>query len=799
MKFNVFILLFFSLSVENVNSAQTVFERVYLHLDKHYYLSGDNIWFKAYLIDAQTNKLSQKSSRILYAELISPDARILERKILYVDSTGCSIGDFRVRNSAVSGKYRIRAYTKWMLNFGDVFVYEKEIEVKNNPDELDQDTKKKRKKKEKETAINPSEDIEIEFFPESGSMVSGIENIIAFKATDRYGKGANVSGGVLNSDGDTVSLFTSEYLGMGKFVLTPQEGESYLAFFMSENILYPFFAQLPEYLHKGFTINVTDNDTAFLLNIRTNPETFKEFSHKKILIVFRRAEKFLFAHETILDEDSKFLNLSKSLLPAGITRIILYDEHERPYCERLVYIENEEKIKVNITPANDSTSIIKLINNKGLPVQANLSTSVTSNLIPDATFNIESYLWLESEIKGKIERPVTYFDTTNANRFKNMDLLILTQGWRDFVWIHVANDTAVFAGGYYMEHGLKMSGHVKKPFGKKPYTNADIFMYFPHLGLDKGIRYTKTDSLGNYDFGYVDFWGNQSIFINSKLWKKSRMDIHPKYKDVGEIFIYPLCMPEEQFPVKILQHYQTDSTHQFSVENYRTKKHKLNDTIVLDPVKITGRNVKGWLISDKEITPKDESVWMSLDSYVGGIVPCLIIKQCRNIHIANYNYFDIDGKQIYNRVPPSKISIKEVDRVVMYRKDEFNGLHKMKHIYTINVFAKNGKFSTMRYPTKIFVRSESGGIYAQIIDTPKSNSMSLAVTGYYEARRFYTPKFNNNVEIRDYFGTYFWQADVRTDTNGEGVINYNPQKQPSGKIYIEGITDDGIPFAVKLK
>jgi hypothetical protein len=42
---------------------------------------------------------------------------------------------FQTEKNAVSGKYRIRAYTKWMLNFGDVFGFEKEIEVKNIPDE----------------------------------------------------------------------------------------------------------------------------------------------------------------------------------------------------------------------------------------------------------------------------------------------------------------------------------------------------------------------------------------------------------------------------------------------------------------------------------------------------------------------------------------------------------------------------------------------------------------------------------------------------------------------------------------
>jgi hypothetical protein len=791
MKFIAFILWLFLSCTGNKINAQTVFEKAYIHLDRHYYLSGDNIWFKAYLVDAQTNRLSYSSSRILYAELISPDARIIERKVLYVDSAGCSVGDFRLRNSAVSRIYRVRAYTKWMLNFGDVFVFEKEIEVKNNPDELASDTKKKRKKKQEETVINPAEDVEIEFFPESGSLVSGIENTVAFKANDLSGKGAEVNGGVINSDGDTVALFASEYLGMGKFAFTPQDGESYLAFFMPKNIPYPFLAQLPESLHTGFTINVTDSDTAFILNIRTNPETLKEFWCKKLLLVFRQSEKSLFAHETALDEESEFLHLSKSLLPAGITRIILYDEYDRQYCERLIYIENREKINASITPSDDSVSIIKLINSNGQPVQAHLSMSITNSIVPDETFNIESYLWLESEIKGKIERPLAYFDTTDADRIRHIDLLLLTQGWRDYVWIHAENGISKFAG-YQQEHGLKMSGHIKKMFGKKPYTNADIFMYFPHLGLDKGIRYTRTDSLGNYDFGYVDFWGNQSVFINSKLWKKSRIDILPKYKDAGEIFIYPLYLPEGQLPVKMWKQYQIDSTYQFPLGSYEKKDYKLTDTVVLDPVKIVDRSIKGWLIADKEITPKDETVWMSLDYYVSGVAPCVKMR-CRGVHIANYNYFNMDGKRIYNRVPPSKISLKEVDKVLMYKKDGFRVT-----VYTINAYAKHGKFSTMNYSTKIFV-SDGNGVHVETVDSPALNSLSPVLIGYYEARHFYRPKFHEPIDAKDYYGTFFWQPDICTDINGKSIVNYNPQKQPSGKIRIEGITNEGVPFAVKLK
>jgi hypothetical protein len=821
---------------EGENKEVTVFEKVYLHLDRHSYLSGDDIWFKAYLVNAQTNRLSPNSSRILYAELISPESKILRRRVLYVDSDGCSIGDFKLKKTAVSGRYRIRAYTKWMMNFGDVFVFEKEIEVQNVPDEFESkpNTKKKNGNRPNETVIT-REDVEIQFFPESGSLVAGIENVVAFKATDFSGKGSDVDGGVLNSNGDTVALFTNEYLGMGKFVFTPQTGESYSAFFVPKDVNYALLAKLPETIDKGFTMNVTDNDTAFIINIRTNPAMFAESSGAKILLLFRQSEKPLFDHEIIMNKNSKILYLSKSLLPAGITRITLYDEQEKPHCERLVYVENKKKFNVNITPVNDTVSIIKITDDEGSPVRANLSMSITNSTVPDATFDIETYFWLESEIKGKIERATAYFDTANANRFKQIDLLLLTQGWRDFVWKHVENNADKFAG-YEMEKGLKITGHVEKLIGKKPYHNANVSLFVPDPNADistyysnfiqkKKRRFTRTDSSGNYSFGYMNFFGYKMIFLTSRT---------EKGRGVGEISINPLYMSAEDFPVKVWKQYHIDSTYVFLVENYRTKNYKLTDTIVLDPVTVTNRNYKEYLISDREITPQDDALWMSLDFYLRGKVPRLMTarlstNECTDIKIT---FFDSDGKKLKTKAPHiSKISMDEVDRVIIRREDALcpmEGKLLDKTIYTISVYSVHNGFTSQNYPRSQFMQSSSegatvttvnndngyyeenivpnigsnsvipvperagvGAIYATTVNDVDYSSISPIVGGFYEERTFYKPVFDSDIDMKNYFGTYYWQADIRTDSTGESVINYNPQKQPSGKIRIEGIANKG--------
>src|SRR5690242_17303245 len=106
------------------------FEKVYLHLDRSYYAPGDDIWFKAYLVNAQNN-LPLNTSNNLYVELIDPSASIMSRRVIRLDSVG--VGDFHLGDSISGGTYRIRAYTNWMRNFGNRFIFEKEVYVSEIP------------------------------------------------------------------------------------------------------------------------------------------------------------------------------------------------------------------------------------------------------------------------------------------------------------------------------------------------------------------------------------------------------------------------------------------------------------------------------------------------------------------------------------------------------------------------------------------------------------------------------------------------------------------------------------------
>ena len=91
-------------------------EKVYLHLDNTCYFLGDTLWYKGYVMRSDRGTLTDLS-KILYVELLTPDGFLVERQQLEMPN-GTANGAFTLTDSLYAGYYELRAYTRWMLNFG---------------------------------------------------------------------------------------------------------------------------------------------------------------------------------------------------------------------------------------------------------------------------------------------------------------------------------------------------------------------------------------------------------------------------------------------------------------------------------------------------------------------------------------------------------------------------------------------------------------------------------------------------------------------------------------------------------
>ena len=63
-------------------------EKAYLHLDNRSYFIGDTIWFKAYVVNATTLRLTDVS-KVLYVELLNDKGVEMETKKLRMENGLC--------------------------------------------------------------------------------------------------------------------------------------------------------------------------------------------------------------------------------------------------------------------------------------------------------------------------------------------------------------------------------------------------------------------------------------------------------------------------------------------------------------------------------------------------------------------------------------------------------------------------------------------------------------------------------------------------------------------------------------
>lgn len=105
-------------------------EKLYFQFDKPYYAVGDTIWFKAYLFNAAYLTPSIKSG-IIYVELANDSNKVVQRIMLPV-AHGLSWGNIAIDAKTIpEGGYTLRAYSNWMRNFGEAYVFKQRFYFAN--------------------------------------------------------------------------------------------------------------------------------------------------------------------------------------------------------------------------------------------------------------------------------------------------------------------------------------------------------------------------------------------------------------------------------------------------------------------------------------------------------------------------------------------------------------------------------------------------------------------------------------------------------------------------------------------
>ncbi|NCD71321.1 TonB-dependent receptor plug domain-containing protein [Mucilaginibacter sp. R11] len=741
-------------------------EKAYLQFDKPYYAAGDTLYFKAYLTMGQRHQLSAISG-VLHVDLISPQNKIYQSVKLQTIN-GLAWGDFVLPDSLARGNYRVRAYTNWMRNNGDADFFEQVIPVGSVLAAVSSS---------KSTDTRP----DLQFFPEGGDMLTGAMGKVAFKAMAANGKGIDVSGIITDMEGKTVTAFKSSHNGMGAFMLNPKNGQQYKAL-----VTYPNGTQstveLPHANTCGIVLKI-DNDTTqqARLQLIANDQYFAENKDKEVNVLIYSGGYATTLHLK-LDSTNISLALLKKHLSPGIAVVTLFSSDGQPQSERLIFVQkpNEfslalasdkqayrtrEKVMMDLHPqsSSDSTAIahysVAVINESKVPTDA------------DAENSIYSYMLLTSELKGHIEQPGYYFNNVSAKTIADLDLVMLTHGYRRFEWKHLT-DLKQPPVTYQPERGIEISGRVKN-WGGKPTANSTVTL------IPRGAQPITghADSIGNFKFKDLVFTDTANFIIQAL--KKSGDDA-TEIKYYGAVKSPALqqvvTSTGSQDVNQLMTTYLANSAQQHRLDSLKLLKGRM-----LKEVKIRAiRNSNNYRSSSPTGPGHADQV----------------------IHMDDVKTVGFLGTVLQGRLVGLEITD---DMVLFFKKPmaiyldgvEFAGSLKdipTETIETVEVF----KFAS----ASIYGMNGGNGVIAltswqgkgrQAKDIVARGVLPITVPGFYKAREFYAPKYEaKSSTIPDLRSTIYWQPELTTDAKGNASFNYyNADGTGTYRVIVEGIDEAG--------
>jgi len=765
-------------------SARHIAEKAYLQFDKPYYAAGDTLYFKAYVTMNERHVPSQISG-VLHVDLINTRGKI-DQSIKLKLTDGIGWGDFALPDSLPKGDYRVRAWTQWMRN--DSGFFEKMIPVGSL-----QNARVTESAKSMPVASGKPD---LQFFPEGGSLVAGVRSKIAFKAIGTNGLGMAASGVLLDNDKKQVVSFASVHLGMGSFEFMPGTGKSYHAELTLANGTKQTI-ELPKVENQGIALSV-NNDSIPVAKVRIepNPAFFQENKGKNFTLVIYSggiANTISFP----LDSTVTTMQVLKRKLFTGVTRITLFSPNNEPLCERLIFVQNYDRLSLDIRTDKTSYAPREKVSLKfGSRTRADsaamghFSIAVTDeSKVPGDENNettILTELLLTSDLKGYVEEPNYYFNKISDTTTKNLDLVMLTHGYRKFEWQQVLNNPSPVT--YQPEHDLAIRGTVKTVFGK-PVVKGTISL-LTYMGGP--VLSQVTDEKGNFKFSNLDFTDTSRFVLTAVTDKGKNSTVISLSKQQDEP-----SATAQQFTVADTNRHMLPYLQNHKEQWDQYAKYGLPSGRMLNEVKIKAvKRRDDDYRSSSLLGPGHANAVVHADQIenMGGSLSERLQGQTRGwirwfpkpsgVGFTPSSVGGMPGVESGMVILLDGVEIKDLDMV------------NPQSVETVEVMeGANASIYGMDGGHGVLVITTKQGKGLEPKDIASKGILPITVQGFYRARQFYTPKYEHpgdDANRKDLRSTIYWQPELATDKDGNASISfYNADGKGNYRVVVEGIDEKG--------
>src|ERR1035437_5056761 len=632
-------------------------ELAYIQTSKDIYESGEDLWFKVYLLDSQY-LIPSLLCKTLYLQLLNESTKNSVWQEKYEIENGFANGQVYLDNNLPEGNYFLAAYTQNSF-FGDSIEFYAVRRIKVIRDITSW----------KESIVIPSprknKSIQFTTFPEGGNLVSGITMQL------------------IKRDKESLSFKVS---------------------------------QRPD-----------RNEGDIYLRVQCRGEVYA--------MTTARLSKDL------------LIKVPLSGLPQGIAEITLFNSSLEPIAERLVYVNKDKKLNITTELSKEiyptrgkSTLKITVKDEKGQPVMANLGVSVFDKLYqnPRDSNNILVHYYLSTQLKGKIYNPSFYFSNTSACRYEALDLLMLTQGWRKYLWnetnlkkFNKEPQKVIFDG---------IRGETYIPDRKKKILKEQIFVVAFSPNKDRTTVLIPTRSVGNFIVtpDHLKKFENENFY-----WK-------------------PAGTPKSKPRIKLMDPFETIDQ-EMSVNEIIYPDPNLIMTIDKTPV-VPISSAKAIII--KEITIRGQKTKAIRGKYLGrldSLAKLNVPTGDNSDYVCKYNVLNCPNHDRYQQGTTKPVDGK--------RYKVPNGAD-----YSIVVYHSTSPEFTEEELLKM--------------------NIMLKMKAYYGNREFYQPNYDQDTidaQIPDFRNTLLWEPSVLTDEKGAATLSFYCSDIYTDFIgRIEGVSREGL-------
>lgn len=516
-------------------------EKVYLHFDNTGYFEGETIWFKAYVMRADNQAISQMS-KVLYVELLNPSGDVIQSQKLPIDENGQALGNIQLEKLFFSGFYEVRAYTRYMTNWGVNACFSRVFPVYQAPKEegnfKNPTIVRSVLYRHRDPNLRDSQDslyykavsdgihtnllnktITAKFYPEGGDLILGKKCHVAVLTVDDNGKYYQGTGWVMNERGDILAKVETDSLGRGAFDVIPDGSRLTMQIRNLKDKPQHFDLPTPKAEGCALHIDMMQNDIVARLQSTDG-------------ICGNLLAYILMHNGTIVHADTMAatplteIELDRAKLPEGVNQLTVIDHKGQIMAERLFFIrpafEAEDSIRIT-TPIQKPTPCGKV----SLELHSRPNAFLSFAALDAATMNnrkqgnIKTWTLLSSEIKGYIHDIDYYFEADDSAHRHAADLLMLTQGWKRYDW-NIMSGREALENIQPVEDKLYIYGKLREYRKRNKRGGVQLNVYLYNQAGQSLTGETTTDADGNYAFSMPNVNGEWKMQMFTRLRDKRK-------------------------------------------------------------------------------------------------------------------------------------------------------------------------------------------------------------------------------------------------------------------------------------